>query len=87
MYLRTVNSMGGQWATRYDAPVDIQAYPITTNTGMPVPFTANTPVDVELDVAALFGYELDPLFTLQGFDPLPWNLLGIAIKYDLGGAS
>ena len=93
LHLRTLNSIGGQWATTAAPPVlgtlsnviDIQAYPITQNADQPPPFTANIPQDVELDVGGLFGYVKDPEFAIQGYDPLPFFLLGIAIEVDLGG--
>ena len=93
LYPRTLNSIGGQWATTGAPPVlgtlsvvnDIQVYPITENSNTPPRFTPNIPLDVELDVGGLFGYSLDPEFAIQGSDPLPFYLLGIAIKYDLGG--
>jgi hypothetical protein len=93
LHLRTLNSIGGQWATTAAPPVlgtlsnviDIQAYPITQNADQPPPFTANIPQDVELDVGGLFGYMKDPEFAIQGYDPLPFFLLGIAIEVDLGG--
>ena len=97
LYLRTLNSVGGQWATPGAPPVglnaltpqsvqDIQAYPINDYGGGPPPFFPNVPKDVEIDVGGLFGYSLDPQFTIQGYDPLPFYLLGIAIKADVGGA-
>ena len=91
--LRTLNSIGGQWST-YGAPpvigtlstvTDIQQYPITQNSGNPPAFTPNIPLDVPIDVGGLFGYGLDPAFAIQGYDPLPFTLLGIAIFNDLGG--
>jgi hypothetical protein len=93
LFLRVLNSIGGQWSTTAAPPVlgtlsvvnEIQVYPITENSNAPPPFLANIPKDIEIDVGGLFGYSLDPEFGIQGFDPLPFYLLGIAIKYDLGG--
>ncbi len=85
LYLRTLNSIGGQWATRQGEVKDIQYYPITENSGYPPPFQPNVPLDVELDVGGIFGYELDPQWTCQGFDPLPFQLLGLSVKADVGG--
>ena len=93
LFLRTLNSIGGQWATTAAPPIlgtlsvvnDIQVYPINTFGGAPPPFTPNIPQDKEIDVGGLFGYSLDPEFAVVGSDPLPFFLLGIAIKYDVGG--
>lgn len=85
LYLRTLNSIGGQWATKQGDVIDIQAYPITTNSNQPPPFYPNITQDIELDVGGLFGYSLDPEFSIQGFDPLPFNLLGVFIMMDVGG--
>jgi hypothetical protein len=62
---------------------DIQAYPITENTNTPPPFTPNLSQDLEIDVGGLFGYSLDPQFAFQGFDPLPFYILGLGVKYDV----
>ena len=93
LFLRTLNSIGGQWATTAAPPLllsltvvnDIQVYPINTFGGAPPPFTPNIPQDIALDVGGLFGYSLDPEFQISGSDALPFFLLGIAIKYDVGG--
>ena len=95
LFLRTLNSIGGQWATTGAPPVlgtlsvvnDIQAYPITTSGNAPPPFVANWPQDVPIDVGGLFGFSLDPEFAIQGFDPLPFTLLGIGIKYQVTAIS
>ena len=86
LYVRVVNSIGGQWATSQGDIVDIQSYPITENSGNPPPFYPNVPLDLELDVGGLTQYELDATFTLQGTDPLPMTVLGVTIKQDIGGA-
>jgi len=86
LYVRVVNSIGGQWATTQGDIVDIQCYPITENSGNPPPFYPNVPLDLELDVGGLTQYELDATFTLQGTDPLPMTVLGVTIKQDIGGA-
>ena len=93
LVLRVLNSIGGQWACKGAPPVqgqlstvtDIKAYPITTNMGSPPPFTPNVPLDVQIDVGGLFGYSLDPAFAIQGYDPLPFTLLGISVQSDTGG--
>ena len=93
LVLRVLNSIGGQWACKGAPPVqgqlstvtDIKAYPITTNMGAPPPFTPNVPLDVQIDVGGLFGYSLDPAFAIQGYDPLPFTLLGISVQSDTGG--
>jgi hypothetical protein len=93
LVLRVLNSIGGQWSCKGVPPVqgtlstvtDIKAYPITENSGNPPPFTPNVPLDVSIDVAGLFGYSLDPAFAIQGYDPLPFYLLGIAVMSDTGG--
>ena len=86
LYVRVVNSIGGQWATSQGDIVDIQSYPITENSGNPPPFYPDKPLDLELDVGGLTQYELDATFTLQGTDPLPMTVLGVTIKQDIGGA-
>lgn len=86
LYLRVVNSIGGQWATKEGEVIDIQWYPITTNTGALPPFYPNLPLDLEIDVGGLTEYADDPQFTIQGFAPLPFFILGISVKYDIGGA-
>jgi len=86
LYVRVVNSIGGQWSTPQGDVVDIQAYPITENSGLPPPFVPNKPLDLELDVGGLTQYELDATFTLQGYDPLPMTVLGVTIKQDIGGS-
>ena len=93
LVLRVLNSLGGQWSTVAAPPVagslstvtDIRWYPITQNSGNPPPFTANVPLDLDIDVGGLFGYSLDPQFAIQGYDPLPFYLLGISVQYDIGG--
>lgn len=93
LFLRTLNSIGGQWATTAAPPLlgtlsvvnDIQVQPINATPGTPPPFTANIPLDVPIEIGGLFGYSLDPEFAIQGSDPLPFFLLGIAVKYDIGG--
>ena len=65
---------------------DIQAYPITENSNTPPPFTPNIPLDKELEVAGVFQAALDPAFAIQGYDPLPFYLLGIAVKYKVEGS-
>jgi hypothetical protein len=91
LYPRVLNTIGGQWSTQGAPPVlgslsvvkDIQAYPITENTNTPPPFTPNLSQDLEIDVGGLFGYSLDPQFAFQGFDPLPFYILGLGVKYDV----
>jgi len=93
LYPRVLNSLGGQWSTQGAPPVlgslsvvnDIPWYPITQSGGAPPPFTPNVSIDLEIDVAGLFGNSLDPQFAFQGFDPLPFYLLGMGIKYDISG--
>ena len=93
LYLRTLNSIGGQWSCYGAPPVagtlsnvyDIQAYPITENSNTPPPFTPNIPLDKELEVAGVFQAALDPAFAIQGSAPLPFYLLGIAVKYNVTG--
>jgi hypothetical protein len=86
LYPRTLNSIGGQWAnTKTGQVLDIESYPIWTFGGQPPPFMPNVPQDTEIDVGGIFSYDLDSQFTIQGFDPLPYFLLGIAIKQDTGG--
>lgn len=93
LVLRVLNSIGGQWSCKGVPPVqgtlstvtDIKAYPITENSGNPAPFTPNIPLDVQIDVGGLFGYSLDPAFAIQGYDPLPFTLLGISVQSDTGG--
>ena len=86
LYVRVVNSIGGQWSTPQGDVVDIQVYPITENSGNPPPFVPNIPLYLELDVGGLTQYELDATFTLQGYDPLPMTVLGVTIKQDIGGS-
>lgn len=86
LYLRVVNSIGGEWATVQGDIVDIQVYPIFQNSGGPPPFVPNVPEEIELDVAGLMQYENDAWFQILGSDPLPFQLLGITIKYDIGGS-
>ncbi len=93
VYLRCLNTIGGQWSCYASPPTagvlsqvqDIEWYLITENTNAPPPFTPNIPMDVEIDVGAFFNYSLDPAFAVQGFDPLPFYLLGIFPQYDIGG--
>jgi hypothetical protein len=93
LYLRLLNSIGGQWSCYGSPPTagnlsqvfDIQAYPITENGNTPPPFTGNVPLDKELEVGGVFQAALDPAFAIQGFDPLPFYLLGIAVKYEVTG--
>jgi hypothetical protein len=89
LYLRLLNSLGGQWlavgSTAVAGPVDINFYPITENGNAPPPFSANTPFDKELEVAGAFQSSLDPAFIIEGYDPLPFYLLGIAVKYEVAG--
>jgi hypothetical protein len=91
LYPRVLNTIGGQWSTVGIPPVlgtlstvnDIQDYPINTFGNAPPPFTPNLSQDLEIPVGGVFGYALDPQFAFQGFDPLPWYLLGIGMKYDV----
>jgi hypothetical protein len=91
LYLRVVNSIGGQWSTLGIPPVggqlsafyDIQVYPIQENSNLPPPFTPNIPTDIVLEVGGRFGNSLDPQFAVVGSDPLPFYLLGILVQYDI----
>ncbi len=47
----------------------------------------NVPQEQEVDVSGLMQYEDDPQFTVQGETPLPFTLLGITIKIDVGGSA
>jgi len=93
LYLRTLNSIGGQWSCYGAPPVagqltqvkDIEAYPITANTNTPPALQPNVPLDVDIEVGGLFGYSLDPAFAIQGYDPLPFYLLGITVKSNVAG--
>lgn len=91
VYVRVVNSLGGQWSTPQGEVIDIQNYPITHNsnntTVVGVPFVPNIPLDLELDMGALMQYDLDATFTLQGYAPLPMTILGITVKQDIGGTA
>lgn len=87
LYPRMLNSIGGNWATKEGDIIPLPNYPITQNSGMPPPFTPNVPLEVELDVGGLMQYADDPVFLIQGTAPLPFTLLGITIKYDLGGST
>lgn len=86
LYLRLLNSIGGDWATKEGDVIPLPAYPITQNSGNPPPFVPNVPVEVELDVGGLMQYANDPVFIIQGSKPLPFQILGITVKSDVGGA-
>ena len=51
----------------------------------PLPFFPNVPQEIEVDVGGFMQNENDPQFIIQGNDPLPFTLLGITIKEDIGG--
>lgn len=87
LYLRLLNSIGGNWGTAQGEVIPLPAYPITQNSGNPPPFTPNVALDVEIDTAAFTQYEDDPQFFIEGSDPLPFTILGITVKYDIGGAT
>jgi hypothetical protein len=91
LYLRVLNSLGGNWSTQGAPPVlgtlstvtPLPTYAITAIPGQPPPWYPNLPVDLPVDVGGLFGYSLDPQFAIQGNDPLPFCLLGITVQYDI----
>lgn len=85
LYLRVLNSMGGNWATVQGNIIPIQWIPINQNPNNPPPFTPTTPLELEIDVGALMQYENDPVFVILGNDPLPFSLLGVIVVYDLEG--
>jgi hypothetical protein len=85
LYLRVLNSMGGNWATVQGDVIAIQWIPINQNPVNPPPFTPTRPLQLEIDAGALMQYDYDPQFTIQGNDPLPFTLLGVIVIYDLEG--
>lgn len=85
MWLRLVNSLGGQWQTEGGQAYDLPNYAITQNSGAAPTFPANTPVDVEVPVGQASQYAEDPQITVFGSDPLPMTILGITLKVDIGG--
>ena len=87
LYLRTLNSIGGNWATRQGDATPLPTYQNDFVPGQPPPFYPDVPQEIEVDVGQLMQYETDPQFTIQGSDPLPFTLLGITIKQDIGGTA
>jgi hypothetical protein len=85
IYPRMLNSIGGNWSTPQGDVIPLPTYPITTNSGAPVPFMPNVPVQTEIDFGAWADYQDDPGFSIQGTDPLPFTLLSLAVDYDIGG--
>lgn len=83
LYIRTVNSMGGNWATKQGDVIALPWVPINQNPNNPPPFTATIPIELGVDVGSLFEYENDPQFSIIGNDPLPFTLLGIVVASDI----
>ena len=86
LYLRLLNSIGGNWATRQGEVTPLPTYKTNFIPGNPPPFYPNEPIDVEVDTGPLMQYEDDPQFIIQGSDPLPFTILGIVVKEDIGGS-
>ncbi len=87
IYLKTLNSVGGNWMTKQGEVIPLANYLITQNSGNPPPFLPGVPIERYIDVGALFQYESDPQFILTGTDPLPFTCLSLAIAYDITGKS
>ena len=85
LYLRLLNSVGGNIMTQEGDIVPLPTYPITANSGFPPPFDDDVPVEVEMDMGSLMQYVTDCQFIVTGSDPLPFTLLSVTIKQDLGG--
>lgn len=83
VYVKLLNSIGGNWANIQGKLVPLPTYPITTNSGQPPTFLPDVPVELSLDTGALMEYGKDPQFILQGTDPLPFTCLSMAIAYDI----
>lgn len=83
VYVKLLNSIGGNWTSRAGPVVALPTYPITQNSGNPPPFLPNQPVELDLDVGGFNEYGSDPQFILQGTDPLPFTCLSMAIAYDI----
>lgn len=85
LFVRTLNSLGGNWATAQGDVIPLPWVKNTQDPTLPPAMTPNVPVELEIDVAGLMQYNEDPEFTIQGDDALPFKLLGIIVDLDVGG--
>lgn len=85
LYVKTLNSIGGTWATPGQTATPLPNYPITQNSGNPPPFLPGVPIEHEIDVGPFLDWQRDPQVIIQGSDPLPFTLLSVVVNYDTGG--
>lgn len=87
IYPRMLNSIGGNWAPKSGQLFPFPTYRNGLILGQPLSFPPNEPTEDTLDVGGVMEYEDDPVFVIEGTDPLPFTLLGVTVKYDIGGAA
>lgn len=86
LFLRLLNSIGGEWSNAAGEIYPLPSYPINQIPDQPPPLLPNTPIEVQVDVAGVMQYDEDPVFVIEGNEPLPFTLLGVIVHNDIGGS-